>query len=243
MAIENNCRKYINNNIVTGYPQLDDILDKRYKPRNIWKSHEKIKIIWSPHHSIEKRKNLNSDEEIELSTFVENSQLMIDLAKKYQNKIQFCLKPHPLLKFKLYNLKGWGNKKTDEYFKLWQNLPNTQLFLSDYKDIFLTSDALINDSASFIAEYLCINKPSLFLYRNKETINQFNEFGKRALECSYKAYNESDIIKFIENIIINKNDNKAELRNNFINKYLVNKGTSASENIFNYVKKECKIDD
>lgn len=230
---------YIENRIITGYPKLDIFFDNNYKPKNLWKKNKLIKIIWSPHHSIENGKECNHEEEIEYSTFLKNYSVMLDIVKKYEDKIQFCLKPHPLLKPKLYQHKDWGKRKTDEYFKLWNNMKNSQVNTSEYEDLFITSDAIINDSASFVAEFLCVDKPSLFLLRNHETIKQFNRFGKIALKASYKAYNSKQIIDFIDNVVIKKIDIHKNLRKQFKNKYLSPmNNTSSSRAIYDCVRNE-----
>ena len=229
------------NSVITGYPQLDVFFNKTYNPKNIWKHRHAKKIIWSPHHSIEHNDNFIKEAAIEYSSFLENYKIMIKIVSKYKDEIQFCFKPHPLLKIKLYNHEQWGRKKTDAYFDMWNKLPNTQMALSNYEDIFLTSNAIINDSGSFVAEYLCVKKPSLFLFRNNNTKDQFNDFGKIALDISYHAYCKDDIINFIESIVLKDNDTKKQSREDFVKKYLIpQNGKMASENVYNYVKKECK---
>ena len=87
---------------------------------------------------------------------------MVELAKKYQDSIQFAFKPHPVLKFRLINI--WGEQKTEEYYKLWETMPNTQLETGDYIDLFLTSDALGFLSVPFIwASLVSLSSLSLSL--------------------------------------------------------------------------------
>ena len=128
---------------MTGATVYDKFLDKNYKPKNVWKRQEKIKkkVIWAPHHSI------ISNPDLEYSLFLEVCDIMPVLAKRYENKIQFCFKPHPFLIRKLYQL--WGKYKTDAYYQLWDSMPNTQYENGEYIDLFMTSDAMIHDCDSF----------------------------------------------------------------------------------------------
>lgn len=220
------------NVVVTGYPGCDVFLDDTYRPKNIWIKMKKnqFKIIWAPHHTI--------NESFGSSNFLELHEAMLELAANYKDKIFIIFKPHPNLKPRLYKHKDWGKSKTDNYYNLWNKMENTQVYLEHYGDLFITSDALIHDSSSFIVEYLYVNKPVLFIFKSFELLKEKNIFGLKALDVSYKAYSYDDIKDFIENIIINDNDYKKIERELFLNKNLIHKNKEfASDNIYNYLCK------
>lgn len=230
-------KKYARNNadnvVVSGYPGLDHFLfqsDNKSDPWKIKKGSVK-RIIWAPHHTIEGQgANLN------YSNFAKYHQFFKKILVKFKNEIHVAFKPHPLLKEKLYKDGNWGQVKTDEYYSFWNKQENSMLCDSDYVDLFLTSDALIHDCSSFMAEYLSTGKPSLYLMRDDGVKNRINEFGKIALEQHYKAYNEGQVVSFIEKLLENE-DSKKEERTKFVNKYLLPpNGITASENIYNKVK-------
>ena len=101
---------------------------------------------------------------------------------------------------------------------------------------------MIHDSGSFLVEYLYLNKPPLFTVKDNDINDRFNIFGKMAFKQSYHAYNENDLIAFIEDVVINGNDSKRELRMNFYNDYLVPPNSrSASENIFDFITEQLLI--
>lgn len=216
------------NCIVTGLPMTDaylipSIVDP-WKPQNT----KKKRIIWAPHHTISDREWLN------YSTFIYYAEFMVELAKKYQNTIQFAFKPHPYLRRKL-NLM-WGKERTDHYYNLWETMPNTQLETGKYVDLFKTSDALIHDCGSFTIEYHCTKKPALYLVRDKHHTDNMNEFGKRAFNLHYKANQAEDIKKFVDEVVINGNDNLKGDRLKFYNECLKSpNGKSTSENIINAI--------
>ena len=96
------------------------------------------------------------------------------------------MKPHPNLCFAVIEA---GLFKSEEdylaYLQEWDSLPNAKVVTGGYyQDVFKTSDAMILDSASFIAEYQYTHKPMLFLTREGET---FNPLGQRILDVSYTA--------------------------------------------------------
>ena len=211
------------NAIVSGAPGIDDLINPNCKPQNVWKgkSHEKKRIIWAPHHTI------TPVGVIFYSCFLEYADFMLKLSEKYINQIEVCFKPHPLLRNKLNKL--WGEQKTEEYYSKWVNGNNTFLSEGQYVDLFLTSDAMIHDSASFIVEYLYTNKPVLRTMNGENLNEQFSEFGISCLDCHYKSHNEQEIERFVQDVI-NEVDPLKEQRAKFVNEVLMPKG-SPSQNI------------
>jgi hypothetical protein len=220
------------NTVVLGYPGGDIFINNKAN-KNQWISNdESIKrIIWAPHHTLP-----GMGANLDYSTFLIYSEFMVELTKKFLGKIEFAFKPHPMLRHKLSREEYWGEKKTNDYFDFWKNSGFTILEEGDYKNLFLSSDALIHDSGSFVAEYLYVNKPVLFLFSDYGVFNRFNEIGKMALECAYKSNNESGVIRFIEDKVLNGHDDLKEKRIHFFNSYLLPPNNkSASENIYEYV--------
>lgn len=219
---------------ITGYAGTDVFLDTKRKRVDPWKIKDSgiKRIIWAPHHTIDDDKSFLS-----YSSFLSYADLMLELAKKYADKIQIAFKPHPILRPKLSDEKVWGQKRTDDYYHSWTLPPNTQLEESEYDDLFLTSDALIHDSASFMVEYLYLKKPVLYTLRDPQVTDRFNAFGKMAFEVHQHATNEHDIVSFIETSVLQEKDPKENVRQVFFNKYLspVN-GQKASANIINEIK-------
>lgn len=221
---------------VTGYPAVDGLIDKAHIPKNVWKLRDENlkKIIWAPHHTIDEDRSFLS-----YSNFLLYHEKFIELARLNRNRLQIAFKPHPLLKAKLFKEAGWGEQKTNEYYKTWNELENGQLDEGDYIDLFLTSDAMIHDSASFMVEYLYTNKPVMFTMRDEDVADRFNEFGKEVFEFLYHGRNWEDILDFIEHKVFKKEDNMLELRQKFLKEVLLPPmGRTASENIYHYLVKE-----
>ena len=218
------------NIVVSGYPSSDYLNDKKNPSRDDWKDPgDRFKrIIWAPHHSV-----LKSDV-LGYSTFLEIADRMVELAEKYSDRLQFVFKPHPLLKEKLYRPEVWGRERTDEYFAKWENMPNTSLADGEYYDLFLTSDALIHDCCSFMAEYLYTGKPLMFITQDKEKIAEsVNDFGKECLKRHYFGSGIEEIERFIDSVVINGNDTMQGDRKAFYEKTLRTSGTgSVAGNIF-----------
>ena len=218
---------------VTGYPGCDPFLIKPQKSSDVWKKADPgvKRIIWAPHHLMK--------EGLKTSNFLNYSGIMLDIAKKYRGKLQFVLKPHPMLKPKLYQYPEWGKQKADEYFREWDNLPNGQVEEGDYVDLFLTSDALILDCGSFITEYMFTGKPSVFMISNEDVMSGWNEYGEKALSVLYHSRKVEELNFFIESVVLGGKDTMRGKRTEFINEVLLPPGNrTASENIFHEIINE-----
>ncbi|MFC5191140.1 CDP-glycerol glycerophosphotransferase family protein [Algoriphagus aquatilis] len=223
------------NVLTTGYPGGDMLLIDKIPSDKIWKHKDKKKIIWAPHHTIDNDRSF-----ISFSSFLYLSDFFIEILKEYEKHIEICFKPHPLLKGKLYLHPEWGLNKTNEYFDLWETLSNASLNESDYFELFLTSDALIHDSGSFLIEYLYTEKPTLRTDKDDTIKDRLNSFGKLAYNVHYIAKNKEDIREFLENVIEGRDPKKNE-RLKFKNSYLIPpNGKLASENIFYQLTKLLK---
>lgn len=223
-----------NNIRIVGSPKIESFFDKDYEPINPWKMQNSIKkkIIWAPHYN-----KMTSKDMYCCNAFWEIYNAMLEIADIYADQIQIAFRPHPMLKQNLY--KEWGRHRTNLYFNEWQTRENTQVFEDEFIDLFLTSDAMIMDSCSFLAEYTAVNKP-LFYTSTKTSRLNLNEFGKEIFENVYSTSNNLtlDIEHFIQDVVINGNDYKKEERTEFVKQYFgkINDKT-ASENIYDEIIK------
>ena len=220
------------NVIVSGYPMYDSFKNNTASGQE-WKLKDSTfkRVIWSPHHTIIDNKM------IRLSTFLLFYDDMLQIAEKYSMSIQFAFKPHPLLKNALYNLDGWGKERTDSYYQKWALGRNTCLVDGDYVDLFNSSDAIINDSGSFMIEYLYTGKPGLYL-NNYDRLYGANRIAKEAFKCWYTGTTRQEIESFLSNIVLNGNDSMKDLRNSFYTKVLVPPyGNTVADNIVNDILK------
>ena len=202
------------NFVVTGYPGTEVYLRSDYKSTDVWKSQStsKKRVIWAPHHTIDDKDDFQS------STFLVFCDVMLRLAEEYKETVQFAFKPHQLLKFKLYKL--WGEENTDEYYRRWAEMENTQLEESGYIDLFIHSDAMMHDSGSFTTEYLYLNKPVMYLVNSDEPKRLFNDFGALAFDCHYCGHNEEEMRRFLDDVVLLGRDSMQAARQDFFNTYL-----------------------
>lgn len=222
--------------LVTGMPIFDSLSCGKDGYKDPWKRQniEKKRIIYAPHHSLPKF----AAEGIEYGTFLDNAEIMLDLAVKYGDKVQWVFKPHPVLKGKLKRI--WGAERTEAYYKAWQNMDNSQLEEGEYEALFLYSDAMIHDCCSFTVEYHLTGKPVLFLVNGKEHHSKLSCLGRTGYDLNYKARTKDEIEQFINNVI-NGVDPLLPSRLKFRNEKLVAPyGKTACENIINAILGEAE---
>ena len=195
----------------SGYTKMDYFLDDKEMDAkeisNLWKipvgnEEGKIKkIIIAPHYSVGNR------EIILYSTFKKNAWFWLYLAEKYKDKVSFVFKPHPNLRYVAVEEGLFKDyEEYDSYLQRWNDLPNAKVVQeSSYLEYFVTSDAMIMDSISFLGEYLYVGKPLLFLTREEQ---RFLELGEKVVNAYYRVPGDdySGIIDFIDDVVLSGND-------------------------------------
>ena len=221
---------------VTGYPAMEvflENLESNSKCSGSWKTNDgRLKVIWAPHHSVEQSKVTP------YANFLSHADFLKNLARKYKDKIVWSFKPHPLLKQKLYKHPKWGIDKTNEYYEFWRTQDFTQLDEGEYIDLFCSSDAMIHDSGSFLAEYLYVKKPVLFNVSTINTGQYYSDFGFQALSSCSLAYEIEDMNTFIVDLLKGKEIKKEQLEFLKINVDKFFKDSNPSNNIIKEITKE-----
>lgn len=193
------------NGEVTGYLKMDKMASVVPEKR------ERKRIIISPHHTVWGWSTLN------IGNFLTYSDLFLELPKRYP-QIDFVFRPHPLLFSNLIAHKLWTQEQIDAYVrKLEENGNAVYDHSGDYFDQFVNSDAMIHDCGSFIGEYLYTEKPCCYMLKSEEQTREgLVPLGQKCMENYYKAFEEKDIIAFIEDVVLKGNDPMKEQREAFV---------------------------
>ena len=199
--------------VFSGYPRMDIFYSRNANFHFDWKMAQlnAKKIIYAPHWS------MIPDG---YATFQWNYKFMYEFAKNHP-ETSWVLKPHPLLMSMAIDRKVFPSiQACEEYLQMWDDLPNAQVYTGAYyQGLFATSDGMIHDSGSFIAEYQFVNKPMIYLTRAGE---KFNELGQAVLNASYlvDGKNFDTIAETMQKVFIEGKDDKAPLRKDVYMKYL-----------------------
>ena len=170
---------------------------------------------------------------------------MYEFAKAHP-ETSWVVKPHPRLMLATIETGIFPSVEAyNEYMQKWNDLPNAQVFTGGYyQEIFATSEGMIHDNLSFIAEYQYTNKPMIFLMNNDE--EEFTELGKKILDASYivDGKNLEQIAAALQKIFIEGNDPLKSKRKKVFDEELNYKkfnGMLASDFIFKNVTDELGI--
>ena len=203
---------------IVGHPNGDDFA--QWSGADPWKSmadgRSRKRIIWAPHFSFDDKFG-----QLPRGNFLWVAHFMLDLAQRYKEFVQIAFKPHPRLLTELYAHPDWGRHRTDEFYQQWADMENTQLELGNYINLFMTSDAMIHDSGSFVIEYLYTHKPVMFISRD---INHFltgqTDLSREAFATLYIGKDESEILDFVDNVVLGGDDPMLSCRMAFYDKHL-----------------------
>lgn len=216
---------------IVGEPHADRYLGERGDDPWRKMNDDKVRkrVIWAPHFSIQEHDILHR------ASFLWLSDNMVEIARKYADSVQFAFKPHPHLYDVLCKHSAWGKKKTDAYYRLWAEMPNTQLESGEFIELFMHSDGMIHDCGSFTGEYMFTRKPVMFMSKDINRIRKdADDFGSRCLDLHNIGESANDAERFIEDIILSGNDNMKEKREQFYAEYLLPpNGNTVAENIYN----------
>lgn len=205
------------NVVVVGYPNADIFLNE--PPIDVWKPQKskKKRLIWAPHFTISQERSFVCH-----SNFLWMADLMLDIAFRYSDCLQLAFKPHPRLLTELYLHPEWGKERADAYYSTWHTLENTQLDEDEFKDLFMTSDAMIHDCGSFAVEYHYSLKPVMYVLQDKQAYTDtLSQFGRKAIEAHYIGKCQDDIVNFIKDIVLDGQDVMLSMRQKFYQEYLL----------------------
>ena len=214
--------------VYSGYPKLDGLFDPACASSASWKvagEGSVKKIIFAPHHSIAERPYY--------ATFAENHRFFLEYARQNQANTSWVFKPHPMLGLSCVKNGVFSSlEEYDAYCRAWDALPNAKVVTGEYLAYFASSDAMILDSVSFMAEYLYVHKPALFLTREGE---RFNEFGEMIVSVLYRAAGTdyASVEHFLD--VLLESDPLRETRENFFRQvldYADDHGKSATQFIY-----------
>jgi hypothetical protein len=224
--------------IVTGYPRWEAFQSKTASMDNDGANNKKS-IIWAPHHSVysigQENNHYGNDGN---GCFHLVFEVMLAIAKKYVDHVQFVLKPHPLLPDRLKNFSNWTDEQIANYYRQWEELPNGQVETGDYDELFLTSDALIHDCISFQVDYLCTGKPQLYLERpGQPNAGRWNDFGNAIYALHYTTQEfPKGIEDFIDKVVLAGDDPMKAQRQQYVAENLRSPfGKSSSQNMFDAI--------
>ena len=189
---------------ISGHPSLDRyVIDK-----NVCPCASKRMVIYAPHWTVH-----GGGTGIRFSTFLETGEFILEYARLHPEVI-WVFKPHPNLRKRLTDVSDWSEEKIDSYYTAWNNI-GISYFGSEYQDIFLNSECLITDSASFLMEYAATGHPIVHLLSSEWTYDNF-PYTRNLLETYYSVRTIEELQKALELVVERRSDPNKSIRINAV---------------------------
>ena len=150
------------NVVVSGSPRIDfyqntNMIDNKELSKKI---KNRVAILWAPHFSVTSEAEVNA-----WSSFLYIKDHILRSFSDLYDSHFLIFRPHPLLWEELKNKNIWTNEQIEAFKNAILGLGNSIIDQNpDYRIAFKTSDAIITDANSFLAEYLWMNKPILYTF-------------------------------------------------------------------------------
>lgn len=222
------CREWLRhgckNTVVVGHPRLDAYLDNISQNDKFWKSKDKVRIIYAPHHSF-------GDSILKQASWEWNGNHILELAKNNQDTTEWVFKPHPRFKLALGQLLNDSDRAQAVYDE-WEQVG--QIYnQGDYFELFKTADIMISDCCSFKIEWLPTGKPFVQLlshYPDAHVYRGIDYFSS----AYYKANTIKEIDMYFDMLVKEKRDPNKMARSILATQIPL----GASKNIYEYLIKE-----
>lgn len=212
--------------ILTGFPRYDRINKLKSTDSANWnlpKQPDVKRAIWTPRWSTNEG-NCN---------FFDYKNELIEYAEEHKD-IDFIFRPHPQA-FLEWNATGeMPEAQAKEYKRRYENCPNAKIDTrKEYLSTFYSSDFMITDMSSIVAEYFLTGKPIIYCHKK----DCFNDFSRKLSEGFYWVRNWTELQNVIE-MLKTGNDPLYEKRQQIIkNNFYINQN-GAGITIKNFIKKD-----
>jgi len=215
---------------ISGHPKLDLLKNHIVNNEKIdtcWnlpRSADIKRIIWAPHWSIKWfDKNGFCQFKKYYSYFLK---LLTD-----QTKIDLVMRPHELMFDALIKHNEMTLQEVDNFMEEFTSHKNASIDTTEiYLDLFHTSDAMITDGVSFLAEYQITKKPIIYT-ENTDNGPILNQYGMLLVSGLYKAHNEHDLDHFINEVVFRGQDDLYNARIQALENHLYHPSIGSGEYI------------
>lgn len=188
-SVLENYKNCFTKTIITGFPRYDDINKYKNSESSLWKfsrEKNKFRIIWTPRWCTNEG-NCN---------FFEYKDALLEYADKNQD-IDFIFRPHPHAFVGLNATGELPEKEADKYKAEYEKRENTTIdYQKEYFQTFFSSDCLVTDISSIIADYFLTGNPIIYCHKK----DCFNELSRKLSEGFYWVKNKHELFETLDKI-------------------------------------------
>ena len=183
-------KKYGNNftkTFLTGFPRYDGLEKYKDADSSLWnypRSDNKFRIIWTP------RWCTNEGN----CHFFDYKDKLLDYCAGHP-EIDFIFRPHPQAFIGLNATGELPEKEAAVYKAEYDKHPNTKIdYSKEYLTTFYSSDCMITDISSIVAEYFLTGKPIIYCHKK----DCFNDFSRKLSEGFYWVRNWQELERTLQ---------------------------------------------
>lgn len=212
---------------ITGFPRYDNLEQYRNCESALWsleKSENNFRVIWTP------RWCTNEGN----CCFFDYKDNLINLCK-LNEKIDFVFRPHPQAFLNWVATGEMTENELAEYKNVYKKLKNANIDESkEYLTTFYSSDCMITDVSSIVAEYFLTGKPIIYCHK----IDCFNDFSRKLSEGFYWVHNWDELKQTLEMLQSGKDPLKEKRHELIKEAFYFPEKSSSGEMIKNIIKED-----
>ena len=158
---------------------------------------------------------------------------MIDYCQQ-NNTVDFVFRPHPQAFLNWISTKELSEKEANDYKDKYAKLANANIDdTKEYLTTFYSSDCMITDISSIVAEYFLTGKPIIYCHRK----DCFNDFSRKLSEGFYWVHNWQELQNTLDMLRVG-NDPLKEKRMQLINSCFYIPEEGSGQSIKEIIKKD-----
>jgi hypothetical protein len=194
-----------------------------------WKDPEgnKKRVVYAPHFSMG-----NSHM---TATFAKNWQFMFNLASM-NPQTTWAIRPHPSFEQGVVSSGLMAKWDLEDYYRQWEKY-GIVVRDGNYIDLFRTSDCLLTDCISALADYLPTGRPVFHLRDERQTVD-FNAIGTRIIGSYYQVHSNVELYKLFSRVMVDGDDFLGEARRKCLEDLGLMAGKMASMRVFEHLEAE-----
>ncbi|MCP1167000.1 CDP-glycerol glycerophosphotransferase family protein [Limimaricola sp. ASW11-118] len=223
---------------VTGYTKVDEF--RRHLDPTPFEDFapgaERLDVIWTPHWQLPG----DPKGDTETSNFLRYHEIMLKVAARPDVKLH--VRPHPLLRQRLSNLKIMSFRRYDAIMDQFR-AAGAEVYPAEegvsYVPALMKAAVLISDFSSLVAEYTITNRPIIFCRTEDVWTNGrwIGDFGRALIEnCTYPVDDAAGLEASLETILSSRRHPKAKQMARFVEEHALFPEGSACARICNVIE-------
>lgn len=211
---------------LTGFPRYDNLSVYNNCESKVWslpRSKDNFRVIWTPRWCTNEGNCHFFDYKDNLINYCQQN-----------NTVDFVFRPHPQAFLNWISTKELSEQEANDYKDKYAKLSNANIDdTKEYLTTFYSSDCMITDISSIVAEYFLTGKPIIYCHRK----DCFNDFSRKLSEGFYWVHNWQELQNTLD-MLRTGNDPLKEKRMQLINSCFYIPKEGSGQSIKEIIKKD-----